>query len=1726
MMLKREDAQKLLQQEKNQHWLKEAPAAINHDLPPELRATACALLDRDEHGGSLVGYAESDRKRRADAFKYAIAQFETLSSGQCQIVFNAMMPGISDHLQAAWDLIGRLPYQTGYERRAFRLREANATIAEQRFHWLRSIITFVGPYRQQDIAWLVAWAPHLGGPHMLQPLGVLFAATIDSGGEQGNAVVEILTASARGEHEIGVMGRHVTTGLLASGRPEAWDFVERLLIAAQREEGLRQVILEAVDESHPEAFRRMLRLILDRDLVRFSATIRAADVWFGFAWTVDDVREVRTALADVLDLLADPDARIAALTPKVESTPAPAPVTGRSARADNAAATLAARAAARRTYLALWVVAYQDAIGAVHAATSLLHDVDPLRRLACAHLLAQLRLTRARAALVPAIDDTDLRVALTAFNAVCGHRSDIDPKMFDICERLLARLNAKTPLLESGIWPWLQVDARIAAVADSLLRSLGTRPPTRLIPYLSQMSSWGQIDAAKKLAAVPEWDTTIRAALFAMVAGRSSYVRQQALNLIGDHTIVGDEALPLEALLGRKSSDTRRAVLTILLKQGDIGAMKSAERLLATPDPRRRIAGLDMLRDMVDGGRHAGHCQGMARAFRDNVSTLTADEETMLGAILDDAHLAPVAATLENVLGLINQDDLSKIISPRPIAAQVNTPAARAYLLSLDALIEANRTTAVILPGWRGREEQLLGNIRWLPQPTSTRSARDDVANLPLADLWQDWDRNRPTAMRDKDGLELYRALLMISDHRYVRGADTPASVDDAPDAEPAGDPATIGQFLAQLGGGILGGAGAVVAKVSGSAARATTPHVVRLRHRPIIQQMLDWFVRLAEPPPPGTTKLVLDAAEAACAALSSSQLQKWIAALATSDHKLRQKYPRQISALAAVHTHLTWHPHTWTGADHVRHWQLLHWLDQPLPGMPRLLPELEVVLRANSAGAATEADILDQLVAPAKDKQQHFYSGTLRELNKLSSRQPHALVTAYPVLLRIIPALRERIVTVELARGEMPTDATLLAQALRYAGGMAEFMNLLVRLASSDLVRGYLAHETNKASVFSYLLRGTYPGADDSYEEFARLITANRIDRKLLVAAAVYAPQWARHVEQALGWPQLENAIWWIHAHTKDTNWSVDQALKDAWQAQAAERTPLSAKDLLDGAVDVAWFGRSHEGLGDERWEMLYAAAKYASGGTGHARARLFADAMTGALDAEDLQRRISTKRHQDAVRALGLLPLPADAAKREAMVTARYQAVQEFIRTGKKFGAQRRASEATAARVGLENLSRTAGYPDPIRLQWAMERHLGADLKTGAIAVEHDGVTVSLALDPLSAEPAITVARNGKTLKTLPAALKKVEAVAALYARERDLIRQAARMRISLEGAMCRGDRFTPAEIAGILDHPVLARQIRNLLFVREAATVHEQDTVLGYPTLDGDAEVHFRAHDGRLRAAFPGTPLRLAHPHDLYAGGKWHAWQHDCFTTERIQPFKQVFRELYVLTENETRLGDEASSARYSGQQVQPNQAMALFNARGWVGGYDWDGTQRTFHAEGLTAHAGFDRGYGTAAEVEGMTIGTVHFTKRDQWKPIALATVPPRLFSEVMRDLDLVVSVAHRGGVDPEATASTVEMRAALVRETCALLDIANVTLKSSHVLIEGTLGSYSIHLGSAIVHRQPGGSLCIVPVHGQHRGRIFLPFADDDPRTAEVVSKVVMLARDAQIKDPSILEQIL
>ena len=214
----------------------------------------------------------------------------------------------------------------------------------------------------------------------------------------------------------------------------------------------------------------------------------------------------------------------------------------------------------------------------------------------------------------------------------------------------------------------------------------------------------------------------------------------------------------------------------------------------------------------------------------------------------------------------------------------------------------------------------------------------------------------------------------------------------------------------------------------------------------------------------------------------------------------------------------------------------------------------------------------------------------------------------------------------------------------------------------------------------------------------------------------------------------------------------------------------------------------------------------------------------------------------------------------------------------------------------------------------------------------------------------------------------------------------------------------------------------------------------------------------------------------------------------------------------------------SRRYSGHQVRATRAVALLKGRGWTVDHE-EGLQKVCYDEGVIVRMYAMADWFSPADVEAPTLETIRFFGLASGEPIELESVSPVLFSEVMRDIDLVVSIASASGVDVGASPSTIEMRRAIAGELVSLMGLGNVELVGSYAEVRGTLGRYSVHLGSGTVHVEGRGVAVIVPVHSQHRGRLFLPFADDDPKTAEVMSKIVLLAKDYKIKDPTILAQI-
>jgi hypothetical protein len=1622
-MLKPEQVQKILDEQRLKDIEQYQLAAIA-GLPEPLRPISFGFLQRDAEGQPI----KQDYQRRREVYQQAFTQLPALDAADRLRIFAVFFPQLAPAIELAWQRLAKLPYQVGYAALLFRAPQRPDLLAERQQSWLAPLMNGLSAYHQ-DIIWLAHYAAYIGGGYLSKALGVLFAAVIDEDQEHGDAIFTILVDSAKGEDEIGTMGRHIPQALLGAARPDGWEFIGKLLLAAQRQEGLRQIVLEGLDDAHPQAFHYLLRLIVENDLARFSSVTLMLNSWLGCQWDSAQKAAITRMLQRLLTMLEDAQAREAAL----------------------------AEGNGEEVYLALWAIALDDVLIAIERAAAFVQDAAVERRFAAVHLLAQTALPEAAPALMAALGDADVRVlarACQGLEAILDNRA-VDPALpiFEQVEALLPRLSTHAPASTPIIWEWLAPSLERERVANLLIKYLGDRDPRQLLPYLSLLGQYHRVQIAGLLAEKGNRDLEIRAALLLLLRDRSAWVSDAIVKLLDKHGLEVAEIPQLEALLTRKSAGLRRGLLDLLIKQTDDVVLAAADRLTYSHNDQQRLAGLELLRVLHEQQRSSQGCMERAAAYRESRKKLSPSETILLDPILDALHEKP---TLANALGLANPAECAQVAAPLAPPVQLHPARAMANLKALDALVHEHRNQSYSADTWQGKQEMLLGANAWaFPQPQAGEPLDQEVARLPLASVWRAWAEQLQSVQGDEDGLHLVR--MQIASKQLA---------DDA-SAMPDNSEQDFG----------------------------------KLRYPHIVLALCSWLTRLY--PAPATADFLLDYVETILAALPAEYLRE----PATDEEPQSFYHTPMYRAIALVRTYAATREALWNDAHAARLWRLLRWTMALKREGLQLPPTLHETLEALRVGEATEADLLMQLLGTRPLSR--YGSANFPELRELSARKPHPFFTQYPVLHTIYANCLRRILEVELHRGEMPTEATPAALNLRAIVGADWFIRILQALDALHLKRGYSYLNDGKARTLSHLLRVSFPGPDETPELFVTRAKAARLTTQQLIEAAVYAPQWAHFIEQVLGWRSFADAVWWIHAHTRERNWYVDQAIREYWEAQIAERTPLTGSDLYDGAVDVAWFRRVYAALGKSRWEMLYQAAKYSSGGIGHTRAQLFADAMLGLLKAKEVIRRIQTKRHQYSVCALGLLPLPKK--QRDQTILRRYQVFQEFLRTSRAFGAQRRESEGKVARIGLENLARTAGYSDPLRFQWAMELQEVADLRAGPITVIRDGVSLTLRINPVG-QPLLEVTRNGKLLKQIPPRLKKETDVIALRERKQSLERQLSRMRLALEQAMCREESWTAEELKALLGHPMLAPMLEQLIFVGDSA--------LGYLVEGGRV---LRLHDGRVLPLAGEMSLRIAHPYDLYRSGDWSQWQRECFISERIQPFKQIFRELYVLTEAEKR--DGAVSHRYAGQQIQPRQAMALLGQRGWISS-EYDDPSRTFHERGLTASITYLAGGYTSVEVEGLTLDGVLFNKIGEWRgALPLAEVPPVVFSETMRDLDLVASVAHRGGVDPESSASTVEMRAALIRETSSLLGLTNVQLQPTHAIVTGELGEYSLHLGSGVVHLILGGALCIIPVHAQHRGRLFLPFADDDPKTAEIVSKILLLSRDSEIKDPLILQQM-
>lgn len=714
----------------------------------------------------------------------------------------------------------------------------------------------------------------------------------------------------------------------------------------------------------------------------------------------------------------------------------------------------------------------------------------------------------------------------------------------------------------------------------------------------------------------------------------------------------------------------------------------------------------------------------------------------------------------------------------------------------------------------------------------------------------------------------------------------------------------------------------------------------------------------------------------------------------------------------------------------------------------------------------------------------------------------------------RICTRLTERILEAELKRGEMPTVFSDSISSVGPIYGIDCFVRILKALGDEKIARRGRIN-AGKKECLSHLLYVCVPQAGDNAERLGELLGKGgpgeaAVSDRRLIEAGMYAPQWLDILEEYFGIQGLKSGGYYFIAH-------MDEWLGETRRAVIARYTPLAAEELRMGAFDCSWFRQVYGMLGEKWFGRLYDAAKYISDGSGHVRARKYADAALGKVSVERLEAEITARRNKDTLMSYGLIPF-----RDKKDMLHRYEFIRQFSKESRNFGSMRRASEAEAVKMALRNMASAAGYADTMRLTLAMEGEMAREYEEYREWHEVEDIRIRIGINEYGT-PLILCEKEGRTLKTVPARLKKNEWILSLNQVYKKLKEQSRRCVRMFEQAMTEGETFCHEELAELCNNPVAKPVIHGLVFIAQEPDKGGSRTKRssGFFTGEGltDAE-------GNLVRLDQDVVLRVAHPVELYQEGVLEKYQRNCYDkiasgVVKIQPFKQIFREFYVKLEEEL---EQERSHMFEGYQVEPRKALACLKGRGWIADVR-EGIQKVCYGTDILARIIVLSDWITVEDLMTPSIDWIDFYDRMNNKTVSVKEVPDIVYSEIMRDVDLAVSLSYVGGVDPETCRSSIEMRKVIAEYNMELFGLKNVEFTGNHAVITGKRGSYTVHMGSGIVHRRGGPQIYIRAVPAQRRGRIFLPFVDEDPKTAEILSKIILFAQDDKIRDAEILKQM-
>ncbi len=281
---------------------------------------------------------------------------------------------------------------------------------------------------------------------------------------------------------------------------------------------------------------------------------------------------------------------------------------------------------------------------------------------------------------------------------------------------------------------------------------------------------------------------------------------------------------------------------------------------------------------------------------------------------------------------------------------------------------------------------------------------------------------------------------------------------------------------------------------------------------------------------------------------------------------------------------------------------------------------------------------------------------------------------------------------------------------------------------------------------------------------------------------------------------------------------------------------------------------------------------------------------------------------------------------------------------------------------------------------------------------------------------------------------------------------------------------------------------------------------------------------------------------------------AWREFLVRHEIQQPLKQAYREIYLLTDAEVNTVNYSN--RMAAHILKQHQFNSLVKIRGWkyslLGAYDKGYETETatiqlpdnYKAEFWVQEVSADGEWNDTGIYNYVSTDQVRFYRDDL--QLNMIDVPPLLFSEVMRDVDLFVGVASVGN-DPNwrngglqdyrnywesysfgDLTEIAKTRKQVLERIIPRLKIAKqCEITEKFLVVKGSLRTYKIHIGSGNILMEPNDQyLCIVADRKAEDlgSKVFLPF-EGDAVLSIVISKALLLADDTNIKDPTIISQI-